>query len=112
MTMNVTSESVTMEDNTTVAVLPCVCYEDFSKLPSTTQTWLMFSDWSLWAIITSVLGAIMITAKVDKMAGFVTFNVMIVMSWIGGFIGIFIPAALILTELTMIVVSEGKFWMD
>jgi hypothetical protein len=107
-TLNFTSTygGKTLSDEVDVTVRPALDFSDYGALGPIQQVFVIFSDWSLLAIIASVMLGVIAGAKYSSTAGLAVMTVSLALSWAGGLVTIFVPATLILFEVFAFVVLD------
>lgn len=93
-------------DSDTIFVEPVPDFEDFNKLSPSEQIFAIFDNWSFWAMIVSILGGVLVGIKLGSGAGIGSMTILLALSWIGGFIPIYIPITLILFEIFLFTVLD------
>lgn len=106
LTFSSTYDSTVVTDTADVTVRPCLCFEDYNKLSGSQQMFVFFSDWSLWAILASILVGGIVGLKFGGGSGIATTTMALAIAWVTGFVSIFVPATLILFEIFIMVVLD------
>jgi hypothetical protein len=107
-TTYVTYGGVTVQSDDNFTFEPSLRFQDYNSLSPTEQIFVIFTDWGFLAMIASLLLSTIVGMKVSGGAGMATLTITLALSWIGGFVSIFVPATLIIFEVFVITVLDAQ----
>lgn len=105
-TTDIEGVTTDLTDSDSVEVIPARDFEDFSNLPVWSQAFVIVSNWSAWAMFASIIMGAYVGVKVDVLAGTGVTTAMLILSWLGGFIAIYVPVSMTLFSLFLFVATS------